>query len=130
MMICTDRNSTLETSWTKLPKRNVDEFLLILLQGRPGSDHSSNRSYRMTFEEQRAIQEEVRNTGIAEAGDKVQALRDEKAAADKVPPVVGAPVPGRDSGFCSEQDQLAQQTQGEKKDSKSCGFLFVLLFFI
>ncbi|XP_078360243.1 uncharacterized protein LOC144644596 [Oculina patagonica] len=81
------------------------------LGGRPGSDHSSNRSYRMTLEEQRAIQEEVRNTGIAEAGDKVQVLRDEKAA-DKVVPGVGPPVPGRDSGFCSEQDQLAQQGQG------------------
>ena len=66
----------------------------------------------MTFEEQRAIQEEVRSTGITEAGDNVQALRDEKAA-DKAIPVVGQPVPGRDSGFSSEQDQLAQQTQGE-----------------
>ena len=66
----------------------------------------------MTFEEQRAIQEEVRSTGIAEAGDKVQSLRDEKAA-DKAIAVVGPPVPGRDSGFCSEQDQLAQQAQGE-----------------
>ena len=66
----------------------------------------------MTFEEQRAIQEEVRSTGITEAGDKVQALRDEKAA-DKAIPVVGQPVLGRDSGFSSEQDQLAQQTQGE-----------------
>ena len=66
----------------------------------------------MTFEEQRAIQEEVRSTGITEAGDKVQALRDEKSA-DKAIPVVGQPLPGRDSGFSSEQDQLAQQTQGE-----------------
>ena len=80
-------------------------------QGRTGSDHSSNRSYRLTLEEQRAIQEEVRTTGITEAGDKVQALRDEKAA-EKPVPGVGAPVPGRDSGFCSEQDQLAQQGQG------------------
>ena len=86
--------------------------MLILPQGRPGSDHSSNRSYRMTFEEQRAIQEEVRNTGIAEAGDKVQAFRDEKAADNGISGV-GPPVPGRDSGFCSEQDQLAQQGQGE-----------------
>lgn len=81
-------------------------------QGRAGSDHSSNRSYRLTLEEQRAIQEEVRVTGIAEAGDKAQALRDEKAA-DKGVAGVGPPVPGRDSGFCSEQDQLAQQAQGQ-----------------
>lgn len=65
----------------------------------------------MTLEEQRAIQEEVRSTGITEAGDKVQALRKEKAV-DKVVPGVGPPVPGRDSGFCSEQDQHAQQGQG------------------
>ena len=84
----------------------------------------------MTFEEQRAIQEEVRNTGIAEAGDKVQALRDEKAA-DKVLPAVGAPVPGRDSGFCSEQDQLAQQTQGQKKTPRhAVCFLFILFFLL
>ena len=108
MVICTDRNLT---SWTRFPKGDINKFVFVL-QGRPGSDHSSNRSYRMTFEEQRAIQEEVRSTGIAEAGDKVQALRDEKAA-DKAIPVIGPPVPGRDSGFCSEQDQLAQQTQGE-----------------
>lgn len=82
----------------------------------------------MTFEEQRAIQEEVRNTGIAEAGDKVQALRDEKAA-DKVLPAVGAPVPGRDSGFCSEQDQLAQQTQGQKKTPRHAVFVFYLFYF-
>ena len=102
------------TSWTKLPKRDAKK-LLFVPQGRPGSDHSSNRSYRMTFEEQRPIQEEVRNTGVAKAADKVQALRDEKAA-DRGIAVVGPPVPGRDSGFCSEQDQLTQQTQGEKKD--------------
>lgn len=86
-------------------------MLFIIPQGRPGSDHSSNRSYRITLEEQRAIQEEVRSTGIADAGDKVQALREEKAA-DKAVPGVVQPVPGRDSGFCSEQDQLAQQGQG------------------
>lgn len=78
--------------------------------GRTGSDHSSNRSYRMTLEEQRAIEEEVRSTGIAEAGDKVQVLRQEKAA-EKTVEGVGPPVPG-DSGFCSEQDQHAQQGQG------------------
>lgn len=82
--------------------------------GRTGSDHSSNRSYRMTLEEQRAIQEEVRSTGIAEASDKVQVLRDEKAA-EKTVQGVGPPVPG-DSGFCSEQDQHAQQGQGPPAD--------------
>lgn len=85
-------------------------LLLKISQGRTGSDHSSNRSYRMTLEEQRAIQEEVRSTGIAEASDKVQVLRDEKAA-EKTVQGVGPPVPG-DSGFCSEQDQHAQQGQG------------------
>lgn len=85
-------------------------LLLKISQGRTGSDHSSNRSYRMTLEEQRAIQEEVRSTGIAEASDKVQVLRDEKAA-EKTVQGVGLPVPG-DSGFCSEQDQHAQQGQG------------------
>lgn len=123
MVICIDRKST------KLPglisKRDANK-LLFVLKGRPGSDHSSNRSYRMTFEEQRAIQEEVRNTGVAEAGGKVQALHDEKAA-DKGIAVVRPPVPGRDSGFCSEQDQLAQQTQGEKKHSRSCAFVVVFI---
>ena len=65
----------------------------------------------MTLEEQRAIQEEVRSTGIVETGDKAQALRDEKAA-DNVVAGIGPPLPGRDSGFCSEQDQLTQQAQG------------------
>ena len=80
----------------------------------------------MTFEGQRAIQEEIRNTGVAEAGNKVQALGDEKAA-DKGIAVVGPPVVGRDSGFCSEQDQLAQQTQGEEEDSRSRTFVVVVV---
>lgn len=85
--------------------------------GRAGSDHSSGRSYRITLEEQRAIQEEARSSGMVEAGDKVQALREEKKA-DKVTPGVGPPVAGRDSGFCSEQDQHTQQgqTQGAIPD--------------
>lgn len=83
--------------------------------GRAGSDHSSSRSYRMTLEEQRAIEEEVRSTGMTEAADKVQAVREEKAA-DKAIPGVGPPVPGRDSGFCSEQSQLAQQELGQAPD--------------
>ena len=76
----------------------------------------------MTLEEQRAIQEEVRSTGITEAEDKVQALREEKTT-DKAVPGVGPLVPGRDSGFCSEQDQLAQQGQGLCRSKPSCTFL-------
>lgn len=91
--------------------------------GRGGSDHSaSGRSYRLALEQQRAIQEEVRGTGMAEAADTVQALREEKKSADGTAvPGVGPVVPGRDNGFSGEQDQLAAQqvvqTQGQLPDA-------------
>lgn len=56
----------------------------------------------MTLEEKRAIEEEARTSGINEAGAKAQALRDEKQG-------TAPQIPGRDSGFCSEQDQHGQQ---------------------
>lgn len=68
----------------------------------------------MTLEEQRAIEEEARNLGMTEAEEKVQALREEKAK-EKIHPGVAAPVPGRDSGFGSEQDPHTHESgQGEK----------------
>lgn len=68
----------------------------------------------MTLEEQRAIEEEARNLGMTEAEEKVQALREEKAK-EKIHPGVAAPVPGRDSGFGSEQDPHTHEAgQGEK----------------
>ena len=69
----------------------------------------------MTLEEQRAIEEEARNLGMTEAEDKVQELREEKAK-EKVHPGVAAPVPGRDSGFGSEQDPHTREA-GQGKDS-------------
>lgn len=69
----------------------------------------------MTLEEQRAIEEEARNLGMTEAEDKVHALREEKAK-EKIHPGVAALVPGRDSGFGSEQDPHTQEA-GQGKDS-------------
>jgi hypothetical protein len=61
----------------------------------------------MTLEEKRAIEEEARNSGITEASSQAQALRDEQQGT-----APGPKIPGRDSGFCSEQDQHGQQVQG------------------
>ena len=74
----------------------------------------------MTLEEQRAIEEEARNLGMTEAEDKVQALREEKAK-ENVHPGVAAPVPGRDSGFGSEQDPHTHEA-GQGKDSSVNSF--------
>ena len=52
---------------------------------------------------------------MTEAEDKVKALREEKAK-EKVHPGVAAPVPGRDSGFSSEQDPHTREA-GQGKDS-------------
>ena len=62
------------------------------------------------MDEHRAIEEEARNAGLSDAGEKVQAIRDSNAQANAA---AGTPITtqqlGRDSGFCSEQDQHAQQ---------------------
>ncbi|XP_032226429.2 uncharacterized protein LOC116609777 isoform X2 [Nematostella vectensis] len=59
----------------------------------------------MTLEEKRAIEEEAKNSGLNAGADKAQAFRKEKTQEG----TTGAQLPGRDSGFCSEQDQHAQQ---------------------
>ena len=66
----------------------------------------------MTLEEKQAIEKEVMNSGIVPA--KPQAQRDEQHDTT-------TEIPGRDSGFCSEQDQLGQQAQGiyNKKKKKN-----------
>ena len=52
--------------------------------------------------------EEARNAGIVKTEKKSQVLHNEQATG-KDSAGVGQPLPGRDSGFCSEQDQHAQQ---------------------
>ena len=69
----------------------------------------NSTSAQLTLDEQRAIHDESRNAGIAEAEQKAKALRDENAQEGKGP---GSQQPGQDSGFSSEQDQHAQQAQG------------------
>ena len=66
----------------------------------------------MTLEEQRAIEEEARKTGAEEAEAKAHEQRktqNEAATENSGQPGATAGPPGRDSGFCSEQDQKQKQ---------------------
>ncbi len=73
----------------------------------------------MTLEEQRAIEEEARKTGTekAEAIAHEQRKSQSETAVDASgQPVAPAGPPGRDSGFCSEQDQKQKQQQQQQAE--------------
>lgn len=82
-------------------------------------DNADESRLEMTLEEQRAIEEEVRKSGSDEAGAK--ALEQRKLQAEVVVETAGqggvpAGLPGRDSGFCSEQDQKQKQQEQQNEE--------------
>ena len=78
----------------------------------------------LTLEEQRAIEEEARKTGIQEAEAKAKEQRKnqpETAVVNGGKDGAVAGPPGRDSGFCSEQDQKQkQQEQQNHEVNRNC----------
>ena len=76
----------------------------------------------MTLEEQRAIEEEVRKTGVEDAEAKAQEQRkaqNETAAGNNGQEAATADPPGRDSGFCSEQDQKQKQQEQQEAEVRT-----------
>ena len=73
----------------------------------------------LTLEEQRAIEEEARKTGIQEAEAKAKEQRKnqpEAAVGNGGKDGAAAGPPGRDSGFCSEQDQKQKQQEQQNHE--------------
>ena len=77
---------------------------------------SKATAQELTLEEQRAIEEEARKTGVEEAEAKAKEQRnaqtEDGACSGGQDGAVTGP-PGRDSGFCSEQDQKLKQQEQE-----------------
>ncbi|XP_065063973.1 uncharacterized protein LOC135690373 [Rhopilema esculentum] len=83
----------------------------------PDADKSAQE---LTLEEQRAIEEEVRKTGVEDAEAKAQEQRksqNETAAGNNGQEAAAAGPPGRDSGFCSEQDQKQKQQEQQEAEN-------------
>ena len=74
-------------------------------------DDSSVTNCQLTLEEKRAIEDEARNGTIGETPQNVvdaRETRDKEGVAEQ-------PLIGRDSGFCSEQDQNQNQLTSQTK---------------
>ena len=91
----------------------------------------ANTSAQLTLEEQRAIEEEARKTGVEEAEAKVQEQRKSQTEASTgsggQDGAVAGP-PGRDSGFSSEQDQKQKQQEQQSQEVSLWDSIFVLSY--
>eukprot|EP00794_Sanderia_malayensis_P019417 gene19417-21341_t len=91
------------------------------MEGEDESEHIAENESRqqLTLEEQRVIQEEARKSGTEQAEAKAHEQRNqnEAVAVDaQGQPIAPTGLPGRDSGFCSEQDQKQKQQQQQQNE--------------
>ena len=98
----------------QLTNQTSDLHVHICFQEEPNANESSQE---LTLEEQRAIEEEARKTGVQDA--EAKALEQRKSQTDATAGnteqsgAVPGP-PGRDSGFCSEQDQKQKEQEQQE----------------